>query len=379
MFSVSRRSRYRFSATGGGECRLRFAAVTALALVPPGASAQEACSTYTVREGDTLGEIAQSAYGSFDYQIIFNANRNIIGGNPNALEKGTVLQIPCEDGRLSEQQELSSIIEAETARQATRTTTTDLYEPPIRFVSGDGWEPYVGENLTGGGFMVRLATTALHRGGNNRDYNVSWVNDWNSHKETLLPMGAMDVSVAWSIPDCTKVHLLSESMVTRCTEWDYSEPVYEIVMGMYALADSEYASATTFDTYLGSRICRPEGWSIFQLDEEGLKPPAIERLAPAGVDDCIEGLMNGTVDAVFLGLEIGDSMLQDMGLAQEVVANPYLTKLTAIRLVTHKTNPRGRVYMTLLNRGLNEMRQTGEWYDIVATGLAEYNQLQAAN
>jgi len=28
----------------------------------------------------------------------------------------------------------------------------------------------------------------------------------------------------------------------------------------------------------------------------------------------------------------------------------------------------------MLNEGLTEMRQSGEWYDIVATGLAEYNQ-----
>jgi hypothetical protein len=29
----------------------------------------------------------------------------------------------------------------------------------------------------------------------------------------------------------------------------------------------------------------------------------------------------------------------------------------------------------MLNKGLLEMRESGEWYDIVATGLAEYNAL----
>ena len=28
----------------------------------------------------------------------------------------------------------------------------------------------------------------------------------------------------------------------------------------------------------------------------------------------------------------------------------------------------------MLNKGLGEMRESGEWYDIVATGLAEYNE-----
>jgi hypothetical protein len=30
----------------------------------------------------------------------------------------------------------------------------------------------------------------------------------------------------------------------------------------------------------------------------------------------------------------------------------------------------------MLNRGLEEMRASGEWYDIVATGLTEFNAVQ---
>ena len=44
--------------------------------------------------------------------------------------------------------------------------------------------------------------------------------------------------------------------------------------------------------------------------------------------------------------------------------------------VTAKSNPRGRDYIAALNRGIEEMRESGEWYDIVATGLAEYNGMQ---
>jgi polar amino acid transport system substrate-binding protein len=35
------------------------------------------------------------------------------------------------------------------------------------------------------------------------------------------------------------------------------------------------------------------------------------------------------------------------------------------------TNTRGKEYLRLLNRGLAEMRETGEWYDIVASTLIE--------
>ena len=52
--------------------------VTVTALSAGAASAQDACSNYTVSDGDTLTTIAIAAYGSANYQQIFNANRNIV-------------------------------------------------------------------------------------------------------------------------------------------------------------------------------------------------------------------------------------------------------------------------------------------------------------
>ena len=90
------------------------------------ASAQEACTTYSVQDGDTLGAIANSAYGTYDYQQIFNANRDIIAASPNSLAPGTQLVLPCLDGRLRPDAELSSITERESLRfEQNRATTSE--------------------------------------------------------------------------------------------------------------------------------------------------------------------------------------------------------------------------------------------------------------
>ena len=201
------------TAFAGSAFALLMQAVAVVA--PTGAHAQEACSVYTVTDGDTLAEIAQSAYGTFDYQTIFNANRSIID-NPNRIEPGTVFLLPCADGSLPNSASAQEIIEEQEAIQAARPRTSNAYEPPIRIVSGNGWAPFVGENFTGGGMLVRLATTALNRGGNARENSVSFVDDWASHADTLLPLGAFDISIAWYMPDCTKIDLLSDSMKRRC-------------------------------------------------------------------------------------------------------------------------------------------------------------------
>ena len=51
--------------------------------------------TYTVVRGDCLWNIAKRFYGSgAKYTIIYNANKGVIGGNPNLIYPGQVLTIP---------------------------------------------------------------------------------------------------------------------------------------------------------------------------------------------------------------------------------------------------------------------------------------------
>lgn len=51
--------------------------------------------TYTVVKGDCLWNIAKKFYGNgADYTKIYNANKSVIGGNPNLIYAGQVLTIP---------------------------------------------------------------------------------------------------------------------------------------------------------------------------------------------------------------------------------------------------------------------------------------------
>ena len=350
---------------------------TLLALMislPAAASAQQACSTYTVQIGDTLSSIAEAAYGSFDYQMIFNANRDALAANPNQLPAGLQLILPCDDGRLSADAELSAVIATEDAKQADATGgAVNPLQPPLRFVTGNGWKPFADESLTGGGILVRIATTALQRGGNNRGSTVSWVDDWAAHTNVLLPTGAFDVSIAWSIPDCTKLDLLGDEGKRRCTDFIASLPVYEVADTMSTLIDSKYADATTYEELAGARICKPEGWSMFPLEEAGLVEPVVTIVRLRSPKACAEALIAGQVDIFSIELESATDAFTELGVMDQIAVNPTLVRFLTFHLITAKNNPRGRIFIAMLNKGLNEMRKSGEWYDIVASGLAEYN------
>ncbi len=105
------------------------AAGTAALLLGTSAFAQEACTAYTVKDGDTLGSIAQAAYGTGDYQNIFNANREVIGDNPAGLSSGTVLNLPCEDGSIAGDATAAQIIEEQNKIAASK-PKSNAYEPP---------------------------------------------------------------------------------------------------------------------------------------------------------------------------------------------------------------------------------------------------------
>lgn len=57
--------------------------------------APSSSQTYTVVKGDCLWNIAKKFYGNGSkYTVIYNANKNVIGGNPNLIYPGQVLTIP---------------------------------------------------------------------------------------------------------------------------------------------------------------------------------------------------------------------------------------------------------------------------------------------
>jgi nucleoid-associated protein YgaU len=52
-------------------------------------------SSYTVVEGDWLAKIAQRHYGDWHkWTLIYAANRDVIGSNPNLIYPGQVLTLP---------------------------------------------------------------------------------------------------------------------------------------------------------------------------------------------------------------------------------------------------------------------------------------------
>ena len=84
----------------------------------------------------------------------------------------------------------------------------------------------------------------------------------------------------------------------------------------------------------------------------------------------------GEIDLYSIEIETSSANFEELGATDKVELNPALATFNTHHFLAHKSNPKGREILDMLNRGMQEMRETGEWYDIVATGLEEYNKLK---
>ncbi|TAG21256.1 MAG: hypothetical protein EAZ40_09085 [Rhodobacterales bacterium] len=380
---------------------------TAAFLTSGAAFAQEACKTYTVVAGDNLRFIARAAYGDADmYRVIYGANVDVIGAKADLIEVGVSIAIPCDPrsevaaaatpsvGLATAVIDPASepvavvpdlpVVSTDTAEVAAATPvaatpTPTAEEPPMvfpyRFVTGNGYAPFADEMLPGGGMFTQLVEMAVFRADPGVPYNMTFVNDWQAHIDALLPSGAYDLSFPWVRPDCESTGMLSTSDAARCEAFVFSAPLYEIVDGFFAPVGSELLSVTSYTAFEGKRICRPESYTTGVLEEAGLTSDKIDLTRPISAVDCFEAMAAGKVDLVSIDAEVGDSAIAELGMTGDFAQNPHLMTFDSLHVIAHKSNARAVEMIGMLNEGVVEMYESGEWYDIVSSAL-ERNALQ---
>lgn len=326
--------------------------------------AQSACEVYRVKSGDTLREIAIAAYGNDDFGPIYKNNKEAIGRNPNVIEIGIVLRMPCADGSMPGSEPVAVIAEVE--------------EDPtvISFVTANGYLPYTDESLPDQGIFTALVERAMLRANPEQTYTVTFVNDWAAHLEALLPSMAFDASFPWTRPGCETQKDLTAIEFYSCHNYVYSSPFYEIVDGFFTRTGSGYDGVTHYADLAGARICRPEGYSTSHLAEVNLLPPVIKLSQPDSAIDCFDLLMEGSVDVVALDTRAGSHAVSALGLGDQVSENAVLSSIVPLQVAVHADNPNADELIADLNSGLILMQESGEWRDMISNALQSEIQQQ---
>ncbi len=340
------------------------AAVGGLAVLhtaPTAARTPECGESYTVEQGDTLSEIAYEAFGDGRrWGDVYHANIRKIGKNPHLIRIGTELRIPAvESPRCS--------VETDSYAKA----LPDATGKEIRILTGGNYSPFTNRGRKDGGLISEIVNTALsqHEATRGR-FGFAWESDWSKHLDPMLIEGSFDLGYPWLKPNCKE-----NPKSFRCDNFHFSKPMFEMLVLLFVNKNQPLAFRKDSDIH-GKTLCRPEGYYTHDLNQQGrnwVNADKIDLVRPASVDACFEKLANGDVDAVTVNEFTGRKAMHRVGVAD--IVKPIKTRplsIQGLHVLVPKTHTNGRQLIEHVNAALANIRENGEYQDIVDKHLSNY-------
>jgi polar amino acid transport system substrate-binding protein len=333
--------------------RDRIAAVVILgaALMLPGAARALCDVTYRVQPGDTLAGVAETHYEDAEqWPLIYYANQAGLAGQAQALVAGSEIYIPCP-------------------AQNPEPDATPLRQSgaELTLLTAGGDVPFADQDWPGGGMVTELVNAALELSPSPVPYEIVWEPDRSQHLEPLLGQKRYDMGFPWIKPDCSMI-----PDATLCTAFHFSEALMDLPVMVFRRADSDFRYSEDADI-LGKRLCRPAGRFTHDLDRADrrwLAEGKISLTQPGSPEECFALLMAGAVDAVSLDVFEGAAKIVAMGLRGQVVPVDQPLSRESLHAVISKTHWRGTTHLYRLNAGLDKLRESGRYGEIVQRHLA---------
>jgi polar amino acid transport system substrate-binding protein len=362
--------------------------VVAVVVVLRSTAAAQTCGTdHTIKEGETLAQIAARVYGNpAQWTVIFYANQDRLGTNVSLLVPGLALRLPCISG-VQQVQPMPPIATTPALTTTSPSETAFIISSLLRrveFLTADGFAPYTGRSLEGGGMLTQVIVSAMglikEDAKGRFDYGVSWVNDWAAHLNPLLLTRAFDVGFPWARPDCEAGVSLDQSSQFRCQRFFFSDPLYEVITGLFVRSDSRVKTLRK-DEITGLALCRPAGYPIHELDQGGrnwVKDGKVTLIRPPTVDECFRLLENGTVDGVVEAELVGRTSMTSLGLGDRIRMIEQPVALTTQHVLISKSHPHARTILYYMNSSLEKLRESGEYDRIIERHLARFWEAQGA-
>jgi polar amino acid transport system substrate-binding protein len=381
MFSL--RVRY-----GRAWCVLPMLLVIAVAdaLQSTAAVAQTCGTEYKIKEGDTLAQIAARVYGNpTQWTVIFYANQDRLGTNASLLVPGLAIVLPCIGGVSA--QSASPMTAAPAPPPSNPADAPIMISTMVRrieFLTADGYSPFTGRSLEGGGMLTEVITAAMNvvkqEAHGRFDFGISWVNDWSAHLNPLLLTRAFDVGYPWARPDCDSNAALDATAQFRCRRFFFSEPLYEVITSLFVRTGSPITSLQS-ETITGATMCLPAGQAVYELDQGGrnwVKDGKVTLMRPPTVDECFRLLENGTVAAVVTTEFAGRASIISLGMADKIRMLDDPVALTPLHAVVSKSHPHARTMLYYINTALGKLRDSGDYDMIIARQLDRFWEAQQA-
>jgi len=320
------------------------------------AYAAESCDTYSVAPGDTLRLISERYYGSRDLSpIIYRANTDMVGEDPNTIEIGMRLNIPCRAGM--HMPEATAFVAI--------TTPNAADDMPPRFMAKAGSSPFINSDSTG--VIPDILAAALLNSGYEGVLEIARPNSASDVLQASVQPEAL-LAFPWVKPQCDNTAMLSPQSAYVCANYTFSDPLYEITLGIFTLAGSPLAGAETPAPFTGKTICVPQFHTDDILRSSGILAANATPIIASDFQDCLTGLEGGIFDAVVADYQSFAAFVPEHS---GVVDITTFAKPTTLHAIAYSQNPAALEMLGLMNRGLKKTLASGEWFEIVTRHLGQ--------
>lgn len=230
-----------------------------------------------------------------------------------------------------------------------------LPSAPIRLITGPDYPPYSGSELPEGGLMTALVTRAFAKVG-------------VTHQPVVFKPWARGLAETAAIDfDATFPYTRNPE---REAQFLYSAPVLEVEEAFFARQDFP-ARILTPPALQDRRVCRPVGYSLMTLQALQSSVP-FEIESPESMSQCFSMLGRGRVDLVFTSEWVGRYTLRNQPEPRyKVLDMPDRIGKVGLHLVVSRNHPEAAALRDAFDRGLEQLRQTGEFEQTVAEYLGD--------
>lgn len=344
--------------------------------------------TYTIQAGDTLPDIAETAYGRRTYSLIFARNFGKIT-NPARLPEGETIILPClpndpnqQPNEAALEARMAAATPSAPAQAAQEIALTPSVEAPatadnqrVRILTSSGNAPYADEALRNGGMATELTVRALRKATGADGFEIVFINDRTKHLRELVWKGSFDIAFPWDRPPCERIESVRDvnpEDAWLCDNFEFSEPFFEVVSGFFVMDDGS-PNRRGFEDFAASAICRPSDEPLTDLIANGITEEFADFFTPKKPEDCLQLLQNGFVEAVVGDVFDMEAAIFDLGLQDAVEELPELSLLTSVHAVAPKAKPTSVAALDTLNQGMLEMKLSGEWFRVLSAHLNAQN------
>jgi uncharacterized protein len=234
--------------------------------------------------------------------------------------------------------------------------------------------PLADRHLPDGGLTAALLNASLRMAGK-RDAGPTEIDmNWTSTlpmMELLQNESTVDLSLPWETVDCERPNDLAHASAMLCDDVLYSDPLLQIVIGLFALSDSSF-DFDSDDSIFGRTICVPSDRDASLLNADGRKWLSESRIVVARrptLLDCIVLAQQHEVDAFVASDLEGRYVLGQLGLQQffKMMVRPLGTR--GVHVIVPKDRPQAEDLVNTVNVGLKQLKETDAYGSIVRQHL----------